>query len=97
VTRRIAWSEADQMTNAGALTIERFMVCKSSIGDARRILMLLSLIQMIRAVLDYQCIVAELSQFTDRELADIGLNRADIPRVAGGNHDGRSALFRTER
>jgi uncharacterized protein YjiS (DUF1127 family) len=43
--------------------------------------MLLSLIQMIRAFRNYQRSVAELSQLSDRELADIGLNRSDIPRV----------------
>ena len=51
--------------------------------------MLLSLIQMIRAFRNYRRTVAELSQLSDRELADIGLNRSDIPRVAGGNDDGR--------
>ena len=35
--------------------------------------MLLSLIQMIRAFRNHQRTVAELSQLSDRELADIGL------------------------
>lgn len=48
--------------------------------------MLLSLIRMIQAFRDYQRNVAELSQLTDRELADIGLDRSDIPRVAAGNY-----------
>jgi uncharacterized protein YjiS (DUF1127 family) len=78
------------MTIVGALTIERFLVSKSSIDDARRIPMLLSLIQMIRAFRNYRRTVAELSQLSDRELADIGLNRSDIPR-------GWSVLFPTER
>jgi len=43
--------------------------------------MLLSLIRMIQAFRDYQRNVSELSQLTDRELADIGLDRSDIPRV----------------
>jgi len=46
--------------------------------------MLLSLIRMFHAFRDYQRNVAELSQLTDRELADIGLDRSDIPRVAAG-------------
>ena len=46
--------------------------------------MLLSLIQMIRAFRNYQRNVAEPSQLSDRELADIGLNRSDIPGVAAG-------------
>jgi uncharacterized protein YjiS (DUF1127 family) len=52
--------------------------------------MLLSLIQMIRAFRNYQRSVAELSQLSDRELADIGLNRSDIPH-------GWSVLIPTER
>jgi len=50
--------------------------------------MLLSLIRLIQAFRDYQRNVAELSQLTDRELADIGLDRSDIPRVAAGNFNG---------
>jgi uncharacterized protein YjiS (DUF1127 family) len=50
--------------------------------------MLLSLIRMIQAFRDYQRNVSELSQLNDRELADIGLDRSDIPRVAAGNYKG---------
>jgi uncharacterized protein YjiS (DUF1127 family) len=50
--------------------------------------MLLSLIRMIQAFRDYQRNVSELSQLSDRELADIGLDRSDIPRVAAGNYSG---------
>jgi uncharacterized protein YjiS (DUF1127 family) len=50
--------------------------------------MLLSLIRMIRAFRDYQRNVSELSQLSDRELADIGLDRSDIPRVAAGTYNG---------
>ena len=50
--------------------------------------MLLLLIRMIQAFRDYQRNVAELSQLTDRELADIGLDRSDIPRVAAGHYNG---------
>jgi uncharacterized protein YjiS (DUF1127 family) len=57
---------------------------------ARRISMLLLFIQTIRALRKYQRGVAELSQLSDRELSDIGLNRSDIPR-------GWSALFPKER
>ena len=48
--------------------------------------MLLSLIRMIQAFRDYQRNVSELSQLSDRELADIGLDRSDIPRVAAGTY-----------
>ena len=44
--------------------------------------MLLSLIRMIQKFRDYQRNVSELSQLSDRELADIGLDRSDISRVA---------------
>jgi uncharacterized protein YjiS (DUF1127 family) len=50
--------------------------------------MLLSLIRLIQAFRDYQRNVAELSQLSDRELADIGIDRSDIPRVAAGNYNG---------
>ena len=50
--------------------------------------MLLSLIRMIKAFRDYQRNVNELSQLSDRELADIGLDRSDIPRVAAGTYNG---------
>jgi uncharacterized protein YjiS (DUF1127 family) len=56
--------------------------------NARRLSMLLSLIRMIQAFRDYQRNVSELSQLSDRELADIGLDRSDIPRVAAGNYGG---------
>ena len=54
----------------------------------RRLIMLLSLIRMIQAFRDYQRNVSELSQLSDRELADIGLDRSDIPRVAAGQYQG---------
>jgi uncharacterized protein YjiS (DUF1127 family) len=50
--------------------------------------MLVSLIRMIREFRDYQRNVSELSQLSDRELADIGLDRSDIPRVASGHYNG---------
>ncbi|WP_128970960.1 DUF1127 domain-containing protein [Bradyrhizobium tropiciagri] len=50
--------------------------------------MLLSLIRMIKAFRDRRRNIAELSQFSDRELADIGLHRSDILRVAAGNYNG---------
>ena len=54
----------------------------------KEITMLLSLIRMIQAFRDYQRNVSELSQLSDRELADIGLDRSDIPRVAAGAYTG---------
>ena len=54
----------------------------------KEITMLLSLIRMIQAFRDYQRNVSELAQLSDRELADIGLDRSDIPRVAAGTYNG---------
>jgi uncharacterized protein YjiS (DUF1127 family) len=51
-------------------------------------IMLLSLIRMIQAFREYQRNLAELSQLSDRELADIGLDRSDIQRVAAGSYNG---------
>ena len=56
--------------------------------EFEEITMLLSLIRMIQAFRDYQRNVSELSKLTDRELADIGLDRSDIPRVSAGNYKG---------
>ena len=42
----------------------------------------------IQSFRDYQRNVSELSQLSDRELADIGLDRSDIPRVASGTYNG---------
>lgn len=50
--------------------------------------MFISIIRAFRAFRDYQRNVSELSQLSDRELADIGLDRSDIPRVASGHHNG---------
>jgi uncharacterized protein YjiS (DUF1127 family) len=50
--------------------------------------MLLSLIRMIRAMRGYRRTVNELSQLSDRELADIGIDRCDIPRIAAGHPRG---------
>ena len=44
--------------------------------------MLLALVRMIQSFRNYHRTVSELSQLSDRELADIGLDRSDIPRVA---------------
>ena len=41
---------------------------------------------MIRGFWDYQRNMSELSRMSDRELADIGLDRSDIPRVAAGSY-----------
>jgi len=41
-----------------------------------------SIVRMVHAWARYPRTVQELSQLTDRELADMGLTRSDIPRIA---------------
>jgi len=42
------------------------------------------LIQLYRAWRSYERSMSELSRLDDRELADIGISRAEIPAVAWG-------------
>jgi uncharacterized protein YjiS (DUF1127 family) len=44
--------------------------------------MLISIIRFLHAWKRYGTAIQELSYLTDRELADIGISRGDIPRVA---------------
>ena len=57
----------------------------STQSDEGDLAMLLSIIRAIQSFKDYHRNLRELSQLTDRELADIGIDRSDIPRVAAGN------------
>ncbi len=50
--------------------------------------MLLSIIRMINSFREYRRNFDELSRLSDRELADIGIERSDIPRVASGAYNG---------
>jgi len=52
--------------------------------------MLLAIIRYLHSWKRYGSAVQELSQLNDRELADIGINRGDIPRIAW-EHAGQSA------
>jgi uncharacterized protein YjiS (DUF1127 family) len=44
--------------------------------------MLLSILGFIQSWKRYNASLRELSQLGDRELADIGISRSDIPRIA---------------
>jgi uncharacterized protein YjiS (DUF1127 family) len=44
--------------------------------------MLLSIIRFLHAWMRYGSAVQELASLSDRELADIGITRSDIPRLA---------------
>jgi uncharacterized protein YjiS (DUF1127 family) len=46
--------------------------------------MLVSLMRIMRAFRAYRRNLTELSHLSDRELADVGLNRSDIPHIAAG-------------
>jgi len=49
--------------------------------------MLLSFIRMIQSFREYQRNLTELSKLSDRELADIGLDRSNITSVAAGTYN----------
>jgi uncharacterized protein YjiS (DUF1127 family) len=88
---RLSCIAAFELLQRGTLTYIHFND-EASLQELNRrykeINMLLSLIRMIQAFRDYQRNVNELSQLSDRELADIGLDRSDIPRVAAGTYNG---------
>ncbi|ACI93362.1 conserved domain protein [Afipia carboxidovorans OM5] len=46
--------------------------------------MILSLVRIIKAFRDYNRAYRELSSLSERELADIGIDRSEIERVAAG-------------
>jgi len=47
-------------------------------------MILAKLIRLYRAWLNYERSMSELTRLDDRELADIGISRAEIPAVAWG-------------
>jgi uncharacterized protein YjiS (DUF1127 family) len=52
--------------------------------------MLVAIINFLRAWRRYNASLRELTQLGDRELADIGITRSDIPRIAWDSaHRGR--------
>ena len=50
--------------------------------------MLLHIIRYLHAWKRYGAAVKELSHLSDRELADIGITRSDIPRIAWDHAQG---------
>jgi uncharacterized protein YjiS (DUF1127 family) len=48
----------------------------------RRTNMLLAIVRFLQDYRDFNRNLQELSRLNDRELSDIGITRADIPRVA---------------
>jgi uncharacterized protein YjiS (DUF1127 family) len=51
----------------------------------RNITMLVAILNFLRSWRRYNACLNELHQLGDRELADIGITRSDIPRVAWEN------------
>jgi len=49
--------------------------------------MLLAIVRFLRSWRRYNASLRELSQLGDRELADIGISRSDIPRIAWDQAD----------
>ena len=49
--------------------------------------MLLAIVKFLRSWRQYNASLRELSQLGDRELADIGISRSDIPRIAWDQAD----------
>jgi uncharacterized protein YjiS (DUF1127 family) len=62
------WQFRDRLKEGGSTTGDRIM--------------LLSLVRFLRARRAYWSVVQELSAYTDRELHDIGIDRADIHEIA---------------
>jgi uncharacterized protein YjiS (DUF1127 family) len=55
----------------------------------RKLTMLVAIIRFLESWRRYNASLRELSQLGDRELADIGISRSDIPRVAWDAADRR--------
>ena len=53
----------------------------------RRTTMLVAIINFLQSWRRYNASLNELNQLGDRELADIGISRSDIPRVAWDSAD----------
>ena len=61
----------------------RFRECPAgSAGAERQMTMLVAIVNFLRAWRRYNQSLRELHQLGDRELADIGITRSDIPRIA---------------
>jgi uncharacterized protein YjiS (DUF1127 family) len=55
--------------------------------EERESAMLLAIVRFLRSWRQYNASLRELSQLGDRELADIGISRSDIPRIAWDQAD----------
>jgi len=59
------------------------MICRRAAGyERKKDIMIAALARFIQEWKRYNRSLSELSRLGDRELADIGISRSDIPRVA---------------
>jgi len=75
-------------------TMEPYLSAKDRIARPRAgrkaMNMLVAIVNFLRAWRRYNASLRELTQLGDRELADIGITRSDIPRIAWDNaHRGK--------
>jgi uncharacterized protein YjiS (DUF1127 family) len=77
-------SKASVATQHGNLPLFRSDSLASA-GEKGKKTMLVAIINFLRSWKRYNASLRELSQLGDRELADIGITRSDIPRIAWEN------------
>jgi uncharacterized protein YjiS (DUF1127 family) len=58
------------------------LIARRRAGRRKALNMLLAIINFLQAWRRYNASLNELYQLGDRELADIGITRSDIPRIA---------------
>jgi uncharacterized protein YjiS (DUF1127 family) len=62
--------------------VVRMLIPAPAAREERFQIMFLAIVRFIQSWKDYNSALRELSLLTDRELADVGISRSDIPRVA---------------
>jgi uncharacterized protein YjiS (DUF1127 family) len=75
--------------NAGTFILHRnihdylgYVAIPAPAGSEESIAMLISIVRFLKSWKQYNATLRQLSALGDRELADIGISRSDIPRVA---------------
>ncbi|WBV44199.1 DUF1127 domain-containing protein [Pseudoroseomonas cervicalis] len=82
-------SATGSMSQAHAVALEAMRARDEAIGQWIR----KAVTSAFRAIVDYprrRRVYEELTMLTDRELADIGLSRTDIPRVFEGDFEAKA-------
>jgi uncharacterized protein YjiS (DUF1127 family) len=77
------------MENLLHCSMEPYLWCQGAVRESpepeRTASMLVAILNFLRAWKRYNASLNELYRLGDRELADIGITRSDIPRVAWDN------------